>query len=332
MASYDSWTEADVEEATRTEQKRDTLQRDVSELEAHYTELLVKQKFLTAMRELANPDQLPHDDDAITLATRAARQVKEQRKELEKKTKENTANLFSQMSAMIAMHETLNTHRSRLEGQLQQVKNQLAEMAVLDDQTPSHTEDSLQSKAAPLQSKFFPINSLISAFSGVEISQISDNKVIFNLTVHGRQKTACYSLSVEFDPFKDCRIRDAAISPDFPIADLLKAAQEEDLQFLISETMTRVRNSLEIKAEVDDLSSVLPPGAFHWQGASSTPVPAFSDLVLQRSLETWTLRLSYDYPEVKEVMLIQVQPEGADGGKTYPTITAACTELFQLQR
>jgi len=129
-------------------------------------------------------------------------------------------------------------------------------------QTSSETLN--EHRPSAFDDSYYMLNSMISNFTGVEISDFTNNKITFSLTITGSGDGKLqYLLNVEFEPFNNCKIRNVSVRssffkvvslqivPEFPIADITEASKQEDTQFLISEVINRLRNHAAINAEID---------------------------------------------------------------------------------
>jgi len=250
---------------------------------------------------------------SFALLARNVKQVKEQRKELEKSNKETTQDLYKEISRMIGQHEQVKSHRERLEKQLQEVKTELAEYAATEDRERDSgtsifsmmTDDSIDASGAAQSaptSPFFAINQVISAYSGVQIGEFGDDRISFHLAVHAAGKLHHFTLSVDFEPFNDCAIRNVSISPEFsPLEPVFKCARDEDTQFLITESIHRIRNYLELKQEIEHLQAKVPSVVWREQEGFIT---------FTRELISAYVSLPYDYPTFEAPSLLEVRIDG----------------------
>lgn len=243
------------------------------------------------------------------ILARNIKQVKEQRKALEKDNKESTGELHKEIARMITQHELVKAHRERLEKQLQEVKGELADHAAQDDRDSTSifalTDDSInasQGTQGEPPSPFFAVNQVISAYSGVQIGEFGDDRISFHLAVQAANKTHHFTLNVDFAPFNNCAIRQATISPEFPpLEPVFAQALQEDTQFLITETIMRIRNVLELRHEVETLANRIP--SIQWQEAEGI-------IMVARELVSATISIPYDYPTFDAPVVLELRTDG----------------------
>lgn len=193
---------------------------------------------------------------------------------------------------MIALHEEIKSRREGLETQLQQVKGEIDECAALEDRDSMATEDSISMTGeTSTRSKFYDVNSIISSLSGVQIGEIGENRIEFHLTVPSTRSKDIrqFALIIEFEPFNNCAIRSVNISPPFPVlADIFEHATKEDTQFVILETMNRIRAQIAVNEEMDNLTQ--QGYRVNWQPES------YRDVRVSREGISCLIKLPFDYP------------------------------------
>lgn len=116
------------------------IKKEATELEAQYIEHLARQKFIEALADVSNLEDLPHNPDnrnntsstystlrntIILTPERMIKQVKRERQELDGANRKITQELYAKMGEMVSINERVKTTRGRLEEELQQVKSEI---------------------------------------------------------------------------------------------------------------------------------------------------------------------------------------------------------------
>eukprot|EP01126_Amoeba_proteus_P053658 TRINITY_DN6554_c0_g1_i4.p1 TRINITY_DN6554_c0_g1~~TRINITY_DN6554_c0_g1_i4.p1 ORF type:complete len:266 (-),score=69.90 TRINITY_DN6554_c0_g1_i4:124-813(-) len=222
----------DIQEINDLQNEHSHLQNELEFLESQFNSLLVRHKFMNALKEEEEEEGWATDEEIENLR-RNIQNVKRERSEKEKRNRETLHVISSGIHHITENDEMAKILRERMKAELDNVKKQMADNSVASPRqviSPSFPDPSSASCC-----DYHLLYTSLSLLSGIKVLQIHQDHTIFELT--SGKKT--HRVTVEGHQ----RIDNVLIDPPFDVPKrILEYAKEtNDRKFLLTEVLDSIR-------------------------------------------------------------------------------------------